>query len=173
MNNMRHNQQGLALLICLILLTVSTLIGITSVNSTILEEKMSGNIRNKHLSFQATESAMRDAENFIITSIGDASLFDGTVAGQYGFSEPADSNYPIWEASSVTWRNAGSVSGTNAAPQFLIEPHSDIEDLDACSGGEIILGKAKKCIVKIYRVTAKGTGLNSNSETMIQSSFAK
>lgn len=55
-------QRGSALIISLVILLVLTLIGITGMQTTVLEEKMAGNFRDKNIAFQAAESAMRDAE---------------------------------------------------------------------------------------------------------------
>ena len=65
LKNMRHKKQtGTAIIVCLMLLTIATLIGINAVSSTVLEEKMAGNIRNKHLSFQSAEAVI-----YILTHI--------------------------------------------------------------------------------------------------------
>ena len=55
-------QKGAALVVSLILLLIMTIIGVTSLRTTTLEEKMAGNMRDKSLAFQAAEAALRDAE---------------------------------------------------------------------------------------------------------------
>jgi len=72
-----NRQNGAVLAVSLILLVVLTLIGISSMQGTMLEEKMAGNVRDRNLAFQASESAIRDAENFIdgLVSLGN---FNGT-----------------------------------------------------------------------------------------------
>ena len=169
MNANRKYQKGAALIIALILLTVSTLIGITAVSSTILEEKMAGNILNKNISFQAAEAVLREAEIFTENNIGEATLFNGT-NGLYARTEPGDSNYPIWDNGSTTWRNGSAVSGTSNAPRFLVEDFADAT-LEGCivPPGEPI----DICQITIYRITASGTGLNTNSETLLQSMYGK
>ena len=49
----RNQQRGAVLIISLIMLLVLTLLGVTSMRTTILEEKMAGNLRDKNTSFQA------------------------------------------------------------------------------------------------------------------------
>ena len=50
--NRKNTQTGSAIIVVLMLLTISTLIAINAMSSTVLEEKMAGNIRNKHMSFR-------------------------------------------------------------------------------------------------------------------------
>jgi type IV pilus assembly protein PilX len=55
-------QTGVVLVISLIILLLLTIIGLTAMQTTALEEKMAGNLRDKSLAFQAAESALRSAE---------------------------------------------------------------------------------------------------------------
>ena len=57
------SQSGAVLIVSLIMLLLLTLIGVTAMQTTSLEEKMAGNLRDKNLAFQAAESALRAAEN--------------------------------------------------------------------------------------------------------------
>ena len=57
-----HRQSGAALLVALIMLLVSTLLGLASIRGTTLNEKMSSNMYDRSLSYQAAESALRAAE---------------------------------------------------------------------------------------------------------------
>jgi Tfp pilus assembly protein PilX len=57
--------QGSALLICLVLLTVLTLIGISSVENALLEEKMSSNTQFKYTVFQSGMSELDEQFVFL------------------------------------------------------------------------------------------------------------
>jgi type IV pilus assembly protein PilX len=59
-------QQGAALITGLIFLVVLTMIGITAARISTLEERMSGNMRDRSLAMQAAEMALRDAEQDIL-----------------------------------------------------------------------------------------------------------
>jgi type IV pilus assembly protein PilX len=63
--SMALNQSGAVLIVSLIMLLLLTLIGASSMQTTSLEEKMAGNLRDRNLAFQAAESALRDAEQDI------------------------------------------------------------------------------------------------------------
>ncbi len=55
-------QNGSALIVSLVILLVMTIIGITGMKTTVLEEKMANNFRDKDVAFQAAESALRVVE---------------------------------------------------------------------------------------------------------------
>ena len=51
-----ERQNGAVLAVSLIMLLLITLIAVSSMQSTMLEEKMAGNTRDRNLAFQTTES---------------------------------------------------------------------------------------------------------------------
>ncbi|MXS80691.1 pilus assembly protein PilX [Nitrosomonas sp. GH22] len=63
--NVASTQRGAVLITGLIFLVVLTLLGTTALQSTILEEKMAGNLRDETLAFQAAEAALRSGERFL------------------------------------------------------------------------------------------------------------
>jgi len=63
----KSTQSGAVLIISLIMLLLLTIIGMASTQSTGLEEKMAGNSRDKNLAFQGAESALKAAENSLVT----------------------------------------------------------------------------------------------------------
>ncbi|PIE83390.1 MAG: hypothetical protein CSA09_00480 [Candidatus Contendobacter odensis] len=60
-----QKQRGAALIVGLILMTVITLVGVTAMQGTTLQEKMAGNLRDSNLSFQASEAALRNCEQLL------------------------------------------------------------------------------------------------------------
>ncbi|MFZ5506500.1 MAG: pilus assembly PilX family protein [Pseudomonadota bacterium] len=55
-------QRGATLLIALVMLVVMTLLGLASIRSTSMQERMGANLYDRSLAFQAVESALREAE---------------------------------------------------------------------------------------------------------------
>ncbi|MGC9456385.1 MAG: pilus assembly PilX family protein [Halothiobacillaceae bacterium] len=49
----------------MILLLVMTILGITAMQSTTLQERMAGNMKDRNAAFQAAEAALREAEEVI------------------------------------------------------------------------------------------------------------
>ena len=62
----------MALIIGLVMLLLLTVIMISAVRVTSLEERLAGNLQNHNIAFQAAESALREAEAFIES--GDAAF---------------------------------------------------------------------------------------------------
>ncbi|MBV5284875.1 MAG: pilus assembly protein [Methyloversatilis discipulorum] len=58
----RARQRGATLLIALVMLVVMTLLGLASIRSTSMQERMGANLYDRSLAFQAVESALREAE---------------------------------------------------------------------------------------------------------------
>ena len=58
----RRRQSGVALIVVLILLMVMTLLGLASLRGTLMEERMSANLFDRSLAFQAAGSALREGE---------------------------------------------------------------------------------------------------------------
>lgn len=58
-------QSGAILVVSLLLLLVMTLLGLTAMQVTRMEERMAGNARDIDLAFQSAEAGLRDAEDRI------------------------------------------------------------------------------------------------------------
>lgn len=80
-------QKGAVLLISLIFLILLTLIGVTAMQTTTLQERMAGNVRDLNLAFQASEAALRAGEAWLpantltaeaATALTDPAGWDGT-----------------------------------------------------------------------------------------------
>ncbi len=52
------NQRGMALIMALVILLILTILGVTAMTTSSLEEKMSGNIQEQNRAFQAAESGI-------------------------------------------------------------------------------------------------------------------
>ena len=114
------------------LLTIATLIAINAISSTVLEEKMAGNISNKHVSFQSAESGLRQAEQ-AAALLTDVTSFNGS-NGLYPGSNPGDSygvsgalaNYPVWEDTvNTSWASGATSTGLPNPPKYIIEDYSE------------------------------------------------
>jgi len=77
----RHQQRGVVLFVSLVMLMVMTLIGVTGMQNSSMEEKMVANMRDIDLSFQAAEAALREAETSLQVAV--LQEFDGSNTGLY------------------------------------------------------------------------------------------
>lgn len=163
------NQQGVALVISLIMLLLMTLLAIGSMNTTILEEKMAGNYKDRNMAFQAAEAGVRAGESYLrATPV--LPIFDGTTSGLYF---PTTSGLPRWE--SVNWTDVGgnvreyigSLSGVAAKPLYIIEELLPVAD----EGGSLEAGVATES--RYYRVTSQAVGGTDSAFVRLQTTYKR
>jgi type IV pilus assembly protein PilX len=164
-----RRQHGVVLFVALIMLMVMTLIGVTGMQNSSMEEKMVSNVRDSDLSFQAAEAALREAETSLQVAV--LKEFDGSNTGLY--QPAARGNPPLWEVSS-TWTAAGSQSYTgslaylSARPQYIIEELPPVPDPKGSVAADEPLPETR-----VYRVTARGVGGTDKAITMLQAAFKR
>lgn len=162
-----HRQRGAALLIALVLLLVLTILGVTAMQTTTMQERMAGNLRDRAVAFEAAEAALREGEEYL-----EAFTVPPSPSGEQGFYSEA--NYgggedPQWEQ--VDWDDDSqlrtvAVEDTHDGARYIVE---DVEAFQA-SGGVVVTGEADQ-EQYIYRVTAVGTGVGPDATVMLQSTF--
>ena len=171
---LQTKQTGAALIVSLMMLLVMTLLGVSAMQTNILEEKMAGSGRDISLSLQAAEAALRDAEAYVETIVSPAAAFSGTTDGLY-----ASGSNPDITRDATTWNTALSYSTTatidnvSTLPKYIIEQTGDIGTgtIDVNLGG---YGESSGVgTVKSFRVTARGTGGSDNTVTILQAYYAK
>lgn len=171
-------QSGVVLFISLVMLLILTVLGLSSVQTTTLQERMARNARDSNLAFQAAESAVRDAETLIETF---NSLVPFTTSGANGAGFYFEGDYDAetnWAGRN--WMNGEgyieaptTINGVAEPPKYIIEhlktvvSDNDTLNLDNI-GQDSGSGRAQ-----IFRVTVYGTGGTSTAHVMIQSTYGK
>jgi type IV pilus assembly protein PilX len=175
----RCRQKGAVLIFCLVFLAILTMLGVSGMESTILEERMSGNMRDYTLAFQAAESALKNAEAWLVTQ--DALPFtsdDGstTVWAVDSMDPPVNDGAYWWDHVNINaawWAANGdaliNVASVNAQPVYVIEEYRvvDTGQSIAIGGGEVTLPRI------LYRITAQAVGVNATTEVKLQSTFVR
>lgn len=168
---MNKKQDGAALLVCLIILVLVTLIGLTTMKSSVLQEKMSGGNSDKTLAFQAAEMTLRDVEKHIRTSVTSVSGFTAGCSASLCLA-PSDGTSAAdtvdWESGQVA--NYGHASGASALQGVARQPKYIIELL---SEMQPPLGNSIKAANSgtAFRVTALAYGRQDSTRVMLQSTF--
>jgi len=175
-------QQGAVLIVSMVMLILLTLIGITGVGTSSLEEKMASNARDKDLAFQAAEAALREGENFLNTVIvSPAAAFNGTTNGLYPTGAVATTLFDV----SANWDNTNSLAypdpnlnsvklnAVTSQPRYIIEYLGEMGDtsdsLNISGYGESSgLGS-----VTAARISARGTGGTDDAVVYLQSHFSR
>lgn len=166
----------MALFICLVLLLGMTLVGVSSVNTTTLEERMARNSRDALMSFQAAEAALREGEAFVENTVASTATF--TAAGTDGMWSVADfGELPRWEVAGI-WADGRSrvadteIANVAAPPRYLVEHLTSVELTDAASV-QLRSGYVDRPRVEIFRITAVGFGGTAGARTFLQSNYGR
>ena len=159
-------QRGGALIISLVFLLVITLMAVTSMRSTTLQERMAGNTRDRNLAFQAAESGLREAEMYIegIASLGG---FDG-VGGLYGRTdtEPDYQDYSMWSDGS-SYVTADETYGAFQEPRYFIRHFTTVVGEEGAMNMSGYGDNKGTGDVTIFRITSRGTGGGTDSAEVI------
>lgn len=172
----RGTQDGSVLIVSLLFLLVLTLIGITSMQGTSLEEKMAGNTRGGTLAFQAAEAALRDGETWVMA----IDLYDPPTPVDTCSTAPCDlwnpnkpESYP--ETKAMKWwqdtaREYGA-AGTQEFTALATDPRFLVEYLSYDPDGSIVDAndRARQIGPHFYRVTAAGFGPQGTTQRVLQS----
>jgi len=167
-------KSGAVLIISLIILLLLTLIGATAIQTTSLEEKMAGNLRDKNLAFQAAETALRAGETRLNSP---ASLtFDNVGTGGYYL---VSSTIPtasailtplFWTENPVATYIGGTLSHVISAPRYIIEKLLSTPSTCPNPLNSLEFGQANPP-VNWYRIIARGTGATNNAVVTLQSIY--
>jgi type IV pilus assembly protein PilX len=88
-----RQQSGVALIISMLLLAAMTMISVISMQNTVLEEKMSGNTRDRQLAFEAAEAAIRAGERYVQVTSFDNTQYTDTCTNGFCTRREDDANY--------------------------------------------------------------------------------
>ena len=172
--NASSRQSGVALFISLVLLLVLTIIGVSSVQTTSLEVRMSRNEHDTLLAFQAAESALRDAENNLL-GITSTAPFNNT-GGLYQVADMGDPEN--WDSTAV-WGGGSSVvgealDGTVEPPRYIVEYIGPVlRDENAHQQDDPYSAAATVDRVEMFRITARGVGGTPNAQVLLQSTYGR
>lgn len=110
----RSQQKGVALFVALIMLLIVTVLGLASMRSTTLQERMSANMFDRSLAFQRSEAALRAAEDAITANWRIADLNGTDCSPATGSACPlVPAN--AFTATDNTWRDVGATHRVNTA----------------------------------------------------------
>jgi type IV pilus assembly protein PilX len=162
-----NRQRGVSLLIVLLLLLIMTLLGLAGLRSTIMEEKMSSNQYDRSISFQAAESALREAEAIAATK---PTFPGGAACDATGLcARPTGLAIDRWRDTTTTWRNAAaSLSDLERAlPQYIIEDMGTGPNWPGC---DRVYPQEPNCTSPRYRITARSAAID-RAQVILQSNY--
>lgn len=166
----RH-QHGAVLITSIILLLIMTLIGLTGMQVTTLEEKMAGNMRDRNLAFQSAESALRAAETVLSQATLPTFYNDGT-NGLYTQSSTASILSNLTDSASWAAANKVTYTGANLA-NIAASPEYIIQQLPSVDGGGSSLDGSAFSTTDFFQITARGTGGTTSAVVVVQSVYRR
>lgn len=195
-NHLRlRNEQGFVLVTSLIFLVVLTLLAVSAINSSTLQERMAANQRDRSRALHAANAALRHAETLLKQPLSNAYQADEKGNGEDGgnhakatrpihiwsldgmFGSPPDDeslaflNKEIWAQSNIqTYQTkSGSASADSRLPpvQYFVEDYK-------CMSRDLNPDSCARGISPIlYRITARAQSKNPNTVVVTQSLYEK
>lgn len=174
-----RTQRGVALVMALVFLMLLTMLGVTSMSTSSLEEKMATNTRDRSLAFQAAETALVAGEQWLGGLATEPSPWANAAKGRYDYNPSAGD---LWDT--VDWNGANVVSyPCNPGDGTINNPSS------CTSSSRMIISKVStqpKYIIErmgpadsstpdtiAFRITAQGTGGTNAAVARVQSTFVR
>lgn len=164
-------QQGATIIVGLIMVLAITIVGLSAIRGTALQEQMAGNMRDRQLAFQASESALREAE--LALTGGVATVPIGQTQGfiealelpSTAFWQDFDAN---WKALATTYSE--DIQHVSERPRYLVEEIRYYSSgLDGSANDFASLMKAGMDVR--YRVTSRSVGGSTDAQVIIQSTY--
>ncbi|QDP72585.1 pilus assembly protein PilZ [Legionella israelensis] len=166
-----NTQKGATLAVSLLLLLVITLLGVSAMQVTHMEEKMSSNLQDKLLSFSSAESALRAGEQWVLNQPTEPKVH-ATCPSHPCVQERkynidfTQQNTSWWTAHSAVY--PASLSDIATPPRYFIEFMQFIPDTPVIGNSSV-----KSTGVFYYQITARGTGATNDSISILQTTVAR
>jgi len=171
MDASKFKQRGATLIISMIFLLILSIIGLSGMEVTGLEERMAGNMRDRNLAFQSAEAVLIEGEGYL-AGLSARPAFDGT-DGHYALLTNGDKRWDI-----VDWANSSAVRSYSGpgfdeleanGAAYILENIASASDSDSLvrGGGNAVDNK------RFYRITARGEGMSNTTEVILQSVYKR
>jgi len=112
------SQRGVSLVIAMVMLLVLTLIGVSSMNTAIVELKMAGTMQQQGIALNRADEALRAGEEDVLAIVTNPTAFKFTTGGD-GYYVDAD-NIDVYN---IDWPAQGlnTIQGANADDAYVVE----------------------------------------------------
>ena len=191
-------QSGAALITGLIFLVVLSMIGVTAARMSTLEERMSGNMRDRSIAMQAAELTLRDAERDVSNSVSassrsivgitsfvaDCGASTTSTIEDDGLCYNGPNGYATAIWNDANWTDTPSATDPASVPYGLFTTRAAGDDeSDSTKAIPIVSAQPRYIIEGIrktppgsgevfyYRITVRAQGANSNTVVWLQEVF--
>ena len=181
-------QEGFVLIVGLVILGLLTMLALSSMRDTTMQEKMAGASRDSGLAFQAAESALRDAEN-CITGTTAGCTFDAANPAHFAQDDAAfpaglrhndlfDASYwasidPPGDPTTLAGVPSKGKGDATDGVNYIIRQASTVSGgAGVGEGGDVSTGDYSKSKEKssqpIYEITARGAGASGAGQSVLR-----
>jgi type IV pilus assembly protein PilX len=172
LTNTRFHERGAVLVIALLMLLVMTVLGVTAMQMSRMEERMAGNSRDVNLAFQGAEAGLRNGEDRLrvltvrpTTCVTAPCTFwrrDTIVVSK------RDQPLTWWTTNGAEYGVAATaeVTGITRDPMIVVEDAGFVPD-------SLTVGHGPPEGRNFYRVTASSAGASDTAEAVLESTYAK
>ena len=165
-------ERGAVLVIALLMLLIMTILGVTAMQMSRMEERMAGNSRDLNLAFQGAEAGLRNGENRLrVLTVRPATCTTApcnlwrrdliTVSKR-------DQSLTWWATNGFEYGVAATaeVTGVTRDPMIVVEEVGFVPD-------SLTVGHGPPEGRNFYRVTANSSGASNTAEAVLESTYAK
>lgn len=155
-------QQGMALIVSLLLLVAITLLAVSAMRSTTLQEKMAANFNDREIAKQVAESTVRQVGAALLPPPA------GSVWYRAALPAPVAGVPDMWQ-DPAAWANRGTigvvVNGTNYVGEFMVENLGEWKDPQQPTCTKKV---DPMCERQTYRVTTRTAPVAGRASVTIQ-----
>jgi type IV pilus assembly protein PilX len=160
----------------MLLLLVLTIIGVTAMQMTRMQERMAGNTRDLNLAFQGSEAGLRNGEQLIqVQTVRPDSCTTAPcnfwTSGTLTSPETRDTTW--WNTNGDEFESDNDRSTTTAEvadlkqdPRFVVESIGFVSD-------SLTVGHGPPQGRDFYQVTGRSTGGSGDANTVLRSTYAR
>lgn len=171
MRRAKRYQSGAALILSLLMLLILTLLAVSGMQGTVMQERMVSAQRDGLLSFEIAEAALRDGEAFLENSVNTLNSFNGS-GGLYAQGAAPDPSLP------ATWAGTASRTGTAVAgvtPRYFIEYIGEAQQPDKLTNivAQGYSHETGAITAQAFRVVAWSPGVSGEAQRIIESYYSR
>ncbi len=173
----RRRERGAVLVVGLVMVLLISIIGLSAIRGSNLQEAIAGNMRERNLAFQASESALREGESSVSDQVSRPLMTNSQGLYNDTYVTPVTSVLTFTDAN---WKDASKVKVTALGLEYVSrEPTYVVEQLDpdigigaAIEGSAIdVEGMQNTGDITPYRVTARGFGASVSAVKTLQTTY--
>ncbi|MCK5725303.1 MAG: hypothetical protein KAH22_00605 [Thiotrichaceae bacterium] len=158
-----HKQSGVVLITTLLVVIILTILVLTTARTTILQEKMTSNLRERDLAFQSAESALLEGQQYLEQT--DPLPVFSSANGRHSFNKTVNfKNDSAW-ANITTTQYSKSLHQVESAPKYVIEKIALVNTI-----GESLDSSTPE-VSNYYRISSKS--VNGKATVILQSIYRR